>query len=515
MRLFFQVLMLSLVCAHLAFAVETQTALDVMLVLDNSASMRQSDPLHLLPKVVSDFTERLGPDDRIGIVTFDQSVHSLLTLTKVSQGDFTALLSQMLKRIDYSGKQTDIPGGLEDARHILENEGRKNNARQILILMTDGKIDVGSQMRNSERKSWLLNKILPAAQNQKLRIFGITLSAGADMELIQSMTVATEGNYYQVDSADKIADTFSDILERLQQPVFPAQPSFQPQSTGSASTLPKAPPVSQVQMNPTSPTFPHEFISTKESPDKVSNPPLTFLTISLIVAVVFSCLLAFYAIVFVKRRLSKRYLAMPAARLVNMANSKDVYMLKERITGIGRRGFDNNIELEDNNVSRRHALIQFQEINGLHVFRLLDINSENGTQVDGEQVPKGETKGLTLKHGNIINIGSYSFRFLIDKEQELEQKAIRNGVNPYTVLWDPSKFDATSNSPKDSLDDSNFQYKSDGEDSLPGKVIDLDKTMRTPEDKADVRGVMDFTRDTSVNLLVNGENVRCKMQTPP
>ena len=71
-------LLCSVVAAPYAAA---QAPRDIMLVLDNSGSMRQNDPRFLTKKVVSGFVACLSADTHIGIVIFDEKVNLALPLS--------------------------------------------------------------------------------------------------------------------------------------------------------------------------------------------------------------------------------------------------------------------------------------------------------------------------------------------------------------------------------------------------------------------------------------------------
>jgi len=80
-KIFITILAL-LLCSVLATPYATaQAPRDIMLVLDNSGSMRRNDPRFLTKKVVSDFVARLPADTHIGIVIFDEKVNLALPLS--------------------------------------------------------------------------------------------------------------------------------------------------------------------------------------------------------------------------------------------------------------------------------------------------------------------------------------------------------------------------------------------------------------------------------------------------
>ncbi|HEV3142059.1 MAG TPA: VWA domain-containing protein, partial [Vicinamibacterales bacterium] len=61
--------------------------LDLLLVLDNSGSMKQNDPQFLTRAVVSEFvnSKRLPADTRVGVVMFAESATMTMPLTPLSE----------------------------------------------------------------------------------------------------------------------------------------------------------------------------------------------------------------------------------------------------------------------------------------------------------------------------------------------------------------------------------------------------------------------------------------------
>jgi len=76
--------------------------------------------------------------------------------------------------------------------------------------------------------------------------------------------------------------------------------------------------------------------------------------------------------------------------------------LEQRITHIGR-GFSCEVVLEDQSVSRRHAIITRKR----DTVRILDDRSSNGTYVNGRQVSEAE-----LSDGDVIVLGRVILAYL-------------------------------------------------------------------------------------------------------
>jgi pSer/pThr/pTyr-binding forkhead associated (FHA) protein len=97
---------------------------------------------------------------------------------------------------------------------------------------------------------------------------------------------------------------------------------------------------------------------------------------------------------------------MASARLVicNGGFEGMEYELSSEETLIGRNP-TTDVTLLDENISREHAIILFDESTGAHTIE--DLQSTNGTKVNGKGVRSHE-----LQHGDEIQIGHTVFRFL-------------------------------------------------------------------------------------------------------
>ena len=190
---------------------------DVVLALDNSGSMKQNDPNGLVKQAASEFAGHLPPESQLGIVIFDQRVDVALNLTKVSAPEFQAQLAQSLKRVDYSGKWTDIPGGIERAIYTLTHDGRPD-ALHAVVFFTDGIVETGDRAKDLDRSKWLRENLAAEAKQRGIRIFGVAFTEGADYELIQAVAQTTGGDHYRVLNSSDMAGAFEQISKQIMQP---------------------------------------------------------------------------------------------------------------------------------------------------------------------------------------------------------------------------------------------------------------------------------------------------------
>ncbi len=222
-------ILLSMLCC-LAVGVgraAAQDPIDVVLVLDNSGSMRANDPSRLMPVAVATFASRLPPESRAGLVVFDGRVRVPLDLMATADSGFAAAVDHSLLTIDYSGARTDIPGAVERAIYTLRTQGRPRS-RRALILFTDGIVDLGDIGRDAARRTWLHTRITQEAIEERVSIFGIAFTEDADFQLIQSLSHDTNGAHFRIERASQVAEVFNEISSRLLARVAPALPMALP-----------------------------------------------------------------------------------------------------------------------------------------------------------------------------------------------------------------------------------------------------------------------------------------------
>ena len=108
----------------------------MILVLDNSATMKRVDPKGLAISAVGDFVKKLKGDVRAAIVLFDHSATVSVPLTAVTDEARPAFL-EAHQKLDYRGDYPDIAIALEQAIRELEVNGR-GGAEKSIILLTGG-----------------------------------------------------------------------------------------------------------------------------------------------------------------------------------------------------------------------------------------------------------------------------------------------------------------------------------------------------------------------------------------
>jgi Mg-chelatase subunit ChlD len=218
---------------------------DVILVLDNSGSMKKNDPGFLASKAVHEFLSSLDDDSRVAVIIFDQSVRVVVPLTQVSEESRPAILSS-IEKLDYKGLYTDSPAAIEKAIYELKNSGREN-AKKLIVFMTDGIVDTGNVNRDVEKSRWLQQDLAAGAADAGIQIFSIAFTDEADFQLIQALAQRTGGEYYRALQPEDLQNVFTQvhtIINKVPEPEPevvappPVEPPLQP-----AQVAPPPPPV--------------------------------------------------------------------------------------------------------------------------------------------------------------------------------------------------------------------------------------------------------------------------------
>ncbi len=192
---------------------------DVMLVLDNSGSMRKNDPTFLARGAVESFINKLDTNSRAGVLIFDHSVTQAVPLTTADANGKSTLIKS-LENINYRGQLTDSPAAVERAIYELKTNKREG-ADQFIVFMTDGIVDTGNPAADVEKTKWLREELAVDAADNGIKVFAIAFTEHADFFLIQSLAKKTHGEYFRALSPADLAGVFDTVLAKLSQPPAP------------------------------------------------------------------------------------------------------------------------------------------------------------------------------------------------------------------------------------------------------------------------------------------------------
>ncbi len=375
--------------------------LDIVLVLDNSGSMKQNDPQRLTRDVVTRFLEGISTNTRLGMVVFDQDARLIEPLTALDGLNAKINFLKGLDSLNYRGQYTNSPAAIERALYELRSHGREQ-AGKIVIFLTDGIVDTGDNARDREKEQWLKDSLTAESRKLGVRLFTIAFTDRADYPLIQTLAMKTSGEYFRAYQAGEIEGVFQTIHQRLvplrPAPVEVPAPVQPPTVSAAAPAAPSLPPAA-----PTPP------------------PSDSGLSLSVVLAI---ALVGIVAVVLTVRRGSRGRARdgglapvagaaseppLPQAELLDLKGIvfREPVRLAQRRIRIGRTA-DNDIVIPGEGVSALHATIHYQD----GAFYLEDQRSSNGTWLNDDRKRLEPHHPVRLKSGDRIRFDACELKFL-------------------------------------------------------------------------------------------------------
>ena len=409
--------------------------IDIMLVLDNSGSMKKNDPNFLVTEAIKEFISQKNENTRVGIIIFDGKAQLQISLTVASFANREAILNS-IKGINYTGQYTDFPAAIERAIYELKDNGREDALKSI-IFMTDGIVDTGNVNRDLEKSKWMREDLAADAADNEIKIFGIAFTEAADFQLIQSISQQTEGEYFRALVAEDLQNVFQKINEVINKvPESSVVSEIEKITIGgtlvnniefgeAASKLLDGDEQSIENIRP-------RIEAVEQALDNLDD-PIPFPSI-LIVAIVVLILLVLAFLSLISKR--KGLLRVPRDEFFQEAyindlqgkTDKQAHMLDERPKMIGRvAGKDiehmDYIVVNESTISRRHALIEYKD----YSFWIIDQGSSNGTFINNERI----NNEFRLKHGDKIRLHNCEFEFIVPEMDESDETiAYTPGMQP-------------------------------------------------------------------------------------
>ena len=189
--------------APLAKDYKRNTPLNLAFVLDSSGSMAGSK-IEYVKQAVIFALKQLTADDAASLTTFNSSVYTIFPGSRVVN---SRELIQEVFKIGATG-MTNLSGGLLQGYQELDRFF-SDKAINRVILLTDGLANVG--ITNHQELAEIAAK--NSAQNKTLTCLGVGVDF--DENLLMTLTDAGRGNYYYINTPDRIPAFFEQELNGL------------------------------------------------------------------------------------------------------------------------------------------------------------------------------------------------------------------------------------------------------------------------------------------------------------
>jgi len=189
---------------------------DFRIVIDVSGSMKKNDPENLRVPALKLINGLIPSGSRAGVWTFGKYVDMAVKWGKVNdqwrrQADLGA------NKIHANALLTNIESALARARVGWDKPDKKT--RRILLLLTDGKVDISPDTaKNEKSRQRVLGASLAALKQAGAEVHSIALSEGTDEVLLKQLALETGGSFAIARTADELQKVFYRMFERASKP---------------------------------------------------------------------------------------------------------------------------------------------------------------------------------------------------------------------------------------------------------------------------------------------------------
>ncbi|HMK66757.1 MAG TPA: vWA domain-containing protein [Thermodesulfobacteriota bacterium] len=186
---------------------------DIIFILDCSGSMKKTDPQDFRKPATELMVSLLGAKDRIGLIRFGDKAETLIPLTE-NKKENASLFSRAIQEITSKDLTTDLYSAVLRGYEGIKDSPRKN---RILVLMSDGKMDLGSQKQDEEALK-KLEDLLPEIIRYKIKLYTVAFTDLSDQKLLAHLAEKTGGIFNMAKTDKDLHIIFSSIFEQIKSP---------------------------------------------------------------------------------------------------------------------------------------------------------------------------------------------------------------------------------------------------------------------------------------------------------
>ncbi|KAM0926376.1 hypothetical protein ACQ4PT_003476 [Festuca glaucescens] len=188
-------------------------SLDLVTVLDVSGSMA-GGKLALLKEAMGFVIDKLGPADRLSVVSFSDLVRRVTRLTRMSDAGKACTKLAVESLLAHGG--TDILKGLDTAAKVLDGRRYKNTVASV-ILLSDGQDTCNRQYNYGANNSYdyLVPRSLAAGTNRSTPIHTFGFGTDHDAKAMHAVAEATGGTYSFIENQAVVQDAFAQCIGGL------------------------------------------------------------------------------------------------------------------------------------------------------------------------------------------------------------------------------------------------------------------------------------------------------------
>jgi len=213
-------LILTLIYSSLLAVCQTvlaeKKAVDAVVIMDSSGSMKKTDPDNLRKPAAKLFISLLNEDDRASIMSFSDNGYPITYLNALNNDRNLQLTLDATDKISTKGIYTNIHAAVERAYKILSTD--KSDREPIIILLSDGKMDVGNNEKSLSLSEQLIKDTLPKLNEAGIKVYSIAFTDQSDRELLTTLSDGTQGFCKVAKNDTELHLAFTSIFEQSKEP---------------------------------------------------------------------------------------------------------------------------------------------------------------------------------------------------------------------------------------------------------------------------------------------------------
>ncbi|MHA6532909.1 vWA domain-containing protein [Paenibacillus sp. BAC0078] len=177
---------------------------DVVMVIDDSGSMKQSDPGNSRYTAAEALVQRMDEDNQTAVVTFNHDATVVQPLVSLSSSANREKVLSVIRSLQTTEGGTNISGALTEAMGVINSDNKAGRGAMV-ILLSDGfsEFDTSKELTEYVNRGIAVNTI------------GLALDDPSGSTLLRDIAATTGGQYYDVTDANRLGVVFQQIYDRL------------------------------------------------------------------------------------------------------------------------------------------------------------------------------------------------------------------------------------------------------------------------------------------------------------
>lgn len=195
---------------------------EVVLVLDDSGSMRQNDPRGLARQSGGMFVRLMDTDGSLAIITFANSAEVVLPMSGLADEAVKERGIGAISAMTYSGGLTHIEAAIERG---FSQFSTRPDVQRTLLLMTDGVIDLDNNPGRANpaeaaSRQRILDNWVARYKESQIPVYTIAFGHDTDEPLLREIAKATGGMFFKIAREADVAPTYFKIFNQIEKPQY-------------------------------------------------------------------------------------------------------------------------------------------------------------------------------------------------------------------------------------------------------------------------------------------------------